>query len=1385
MTKFAAVKVGMARKRERHFPTRYRVAGKVVAVWGATMLVTLSLFWSQKLYPSMVDARSSMDAVLNEHDEFVEDWTFKDFRRKEQVEPGTDLFLVRLLAVTNALGVAAEGLRPNLEERGAYAFTKRSFKYDVEWPDDSERVSYKEWHYYEEVEDVDECRLMWFRQGLSDYNENSPDYPEGCARSDEELTLFNPKFVIENRDYGAEGIIGTLSQEFFANILDALTSPTGFIRSVKTELVPEAIEAVWTYRRAVHASTALQEILDSGLLAGSSTPPELFAGTDDDATLANFIGTYLDPRGAATFGSASAVLAAGAEALSTSDADTLLNSSWKCSIQNFSSGIPLWIGAGRHLGMIQESQISANGVSANLVAFSTLVNETSRVLRRTHEDSERLVKAIASYLYEEWLLSPVVEMLTALEWGGHSSARRGGGCDAGDYDAASATKIRIVDHYFYYECAWGLSNESLTYYTYGNESIAEPLNATVARLVADFQERAVLNEVGIHTDDTLLRYWDTYEYCNASRFGAPTSCSGMTDATDVALNAVPTLLAKAEGVELDSQNLPRIRSQACAIAVHIFEEYALNDLWHETFVADWMNRRVDVTTFSASALEDFGYAQWSGGYVTTALWGVPSISNIRRQGYWKFYDAAYTEDLMEFHSHAMAIGYLGMKLTVSEGKFLLETLASRDPAAVEFRANIARIATTYHCDGTDCTDDGECAIEFDIRDNRAEREIDDDSLLGTCAPDGVYCDCEAGGNYFVPQNAFANFSKAATSPELERAAELLNAVFYSSGSDCVEIEELYQACVFLSNEPGYKVWVTNCEVWQTTISDGAFGIFCDETSILKIDTPYARDYTSSTSHPYPRRRGNVVASWLKEWTWSRLLTEGRVFCDDPSSCDHTRGGLFVTHSAKRFLFEGYVDRLSVKLLSHELAPYNLTIECVNRTTVDYTELCYPIDNNDCSDDLGFEIKSTNHVGVATFSRNGSRRLEWYLPELRLNLDNLSSTLFGNNTLTVKNPVFAVYPGKLMQNESAFHKRIDCINRLFGRGPRRAACDVVLDTGKRSLFNVRRLSTWFGNASLTAGLGFTASIPAPSGHLLDYQLEPLGWEGFKWFNFSYRLFRYEGLDFLGNSSIALIDPAHLLVHELDRQKGDDPDIGMTDATNDYYVEWPTRRDAGDKNYSRRAWIRGNRYETTQRTFDAARRRAFDRLSDTRGMPYTVPYGMVSLDFLANAPLFVSLPHFYGNSEWGGQDTADEYREVNFDTSIDRRLHTYFIDVEPVTGRVIREARRYQYNFRVERDALYPDIISSQRRCEVPTADFNRNGFGCFIFFPVWWVSEERIIDQRRAIELKRDYLDVPIHVFQTAMYGGGLTGITLFIAGIIPWIMTNRLEAAFRTRVYID
>ena len=72
----------------------------------------------------------------------------------------------------------------------------------------------------------------------------------------------------------------------------------------------------------------------------------------------------------------------------------------------------------------------------------------------------------------------------------------------------------------------------------------------------------------------------------------------------------------------------------------------------------------------------------------------------------------------------------------------------------------------------------------------------------------------------------------------------------------------------------------------------------------------------------------------------------------------------------------------------------------------------------------------------------------------------------------------------------------------------------------------------------------------------------------------------------------------------------------------------------------------------------------------------------------------------------------------------------------------------------------------------------------MFFPAWWISEERHVDGYSAKKLKYVYLDLPLQIFETASYGGAVA-FCLMVFGAIPWYITNKRERIFRARIYVD
>jgi hypothetical protein len=217
----------------------------------------------------------------------------------------------------------------------------------------------------------------------------------------------------------------------------------------------------------------------------------------------------------------------------------------------------------------------------------------------------------------------------------------------------------------------------------------------------------------------------------------------------------------------------------------------------------------------------------------------------------------------------------------------------------------------------------------------------------------------------------------------------------------------------------------------------------------------------------------------------------------------------------------------------------------------------------------------------------------------------------------------------------------------------------------------------------------------------------------------------------------------------------------------------------RNKSQEVYIRGNRYISTEADWQEARSRAGDVMRDNLGESYRVPLGMSSSEEVTSFPSFWSTPHHIGNRAWGGT----EYIQFQGLLPIEK-FHRFFRDVDPITGEAIRSATRLQLNYRIERSALFPNIISSQGRCHVPTNKFNDNGNGCFSFHPVLWYDDQVVKDEKAARKYHHTFLGIPAKVLKLATVGSFLS-VGLILLGSLAWRHENKREVKFRSKIYID
>jgi len=192
-----------------------------------------------------------------------------------------------------------------------------------------------------------------------------------------------------------------------------------------------------------------------------------------------------------------------------------------------------------------------------------------------------------------------------------------------------------------------------------------------------------------------------------------------------------------------------------------------------------------------------------------------------------------------------------------------------------------------------------------------------------------------------------------------------------------------------------------------------------------------------------------------------------------------------------------------------------------------------------------------------------------------------------------------------------------------------------------------------------------------------------------------------------------------------------------------------------------------------------------------MPFRVPIDMIPLDRLADIPIFASSVHSWINALWIEMTSEDEWtgdvewQHVIFD--IDQlpkvSLHRSFMDYDPISGKVIRQAIRAQFNMRVERGPLFSNIISSQGRCSPPTKFYGK-GYGCFAYIPLFWFEDAKVIYDEEIYRLNDHFYLRPAR-YQSLLFLGAIVGVVCMFIGTVCIFNENYHRNRYQKRVYVD
>lgn len=1465
-TKTEKVEHGMERKWNRHFTGRFRICAYACAISGFTILILNTFIWSQFYYVTTFNSILTFELVVDEKDMIANDWTFKRFLHYKQ-DDDTRLTKWNFFGIKNPKEVLTENQKPVIEEIGPFAAVLDTVKYDVAFTqDDFQKVTYKEYTYYRETENPGACERMFYRMGLGTFVNTDPTSycvttECRCKDLDTSVTTFNHVFARLLHDYKPHGLVAILSREGFeANEYYLTRGP--FMKAVKGHAVENLLRLTINYRKAVSISIALdQSIKTMQLLNGTDAPYESFIVNQDDVKYECGDVGFLDkgnpwggcPIGIRTFITDTSETngCLGTTTLSRAEAEIWFQrkNTYPFSPLNTTIGTPMWIAAGRYLKdqlddmqLLEDSPID-DGTGGER-AFNALVGEAVKMQNTSLSDATKnchaksKVMGIAHWMYSLWLQSSKLPALVAKEWGDQSTPRNLD-CDVGSYYVAGnfRKKIDIIGEDLYlHGCNFPL-HPWLTYFEseMGQGILSDELfNETLAQYIMN-EDMAVTgaNGVSILLDENRINYWAAYSYANMTLSGANINCGGYYDnlfrgvKTSVLALSDASSVGRVRGnisqdvhgirVALENAKYKKFQAMASAIGAYLYEGWA-DGPYLEAYLLKWFNSEFhEGTRFTSENINDIGYAQFAGSYMTEYLFGVglPSVRNVNYESWWAFAPPQYQAYFFpEFKPNAIVEGYPAMNMSFNHGKKIMTLLSSSAPEARAFREFLVYTHTTYHCDAPDF-------VEYMCENSLVNNEdLYCEAVKETFVP--FYArtgsKCNPGDNYFIDQFVFANFSwnspynpididslkyEKISRRELEDLLDFLNEPMYSSVESCEKLDQMAYSCATEVSDamsdgyPHSTLWSTRCDEYTTQMEDSAFGLYCTATSVgLAYD-----------SHPFPMKRANVLAKMIQNMALNQVLRFNRFLCDNPVDCDYKKGGVYTTRTARQLLFDGYVDPIAVKVLNEELKSKNMSIECVNKSTIAKDEFCFPIANIECTDD-GFRIlyhgnmtnqtkkfamdalvdnavlngTGENVTASMTVSRVGENVAQWYSTFLTL-----------PDGTTIRNPTYAHYSGMLWngydfrtgQNDSLVYekmppkkskfvewqKRRNCGMAKFGGKPGKFKnCEITVNTGRLELNKINRYYQYHGNVSFfnTHEYGYSGGFNMSGTGFMQY--EPFLFEGFTTFDGFFYWFRDYGLKrmYYPGKEIPVMVPEELMIFNM-KYKGVQG------------VAWPPRTELfpSPNNVSTEFALRTIKYAFQNSDWLEAGARSGTAFKDLLGMKYTVPKGMSSIEYLTDMPLFLGSPHHHVNTMEGGFEYlqfiglggADSERYDEFES---------YIEIDPITGKLMRGAKRFQYSYRMEKNSLFPAVTG----CNTPTESFSILGYGCIVYHPAFIIDESNVIDYAEASRLKYSYYILPLQIFYATIISGVLGGIMLCVpVRVIKRV--NKAEIIFKQRVYID
>ena len=1287
--------------------------------------------------------------------------------------------------VTNAEYVIARGYKPQVQEVGPFGYKKKTYKYEVEFErGDENTISYKEYSLLEYIDDETVCERMYNK---AEHNYlNTEDACAGgacyCRSDDSAITVVNPLFLRLIWQDSPHEMMALFSAEIYQKII--LLLENDFMEAVSAHIISKALYEIVLFRTDMQLAYLLNtsyhyiadneghqymlSVMSNQTFADSSYNKATYSECGLDVysyrgvtgkgcpwlnyafNYKNYLNAYIT-RPIKSY-------------LSTSDEpsiDILMDSSYKYSILNFETGLPMWLAICwryyKYSDLLETkidftttgyTTISADEIDDVIdeittdLAMSKTNNDPTLITDNIIEMSQVKIQGIALWLSAQWLKV------------------------YGRYPV----KNTLIEQMLYYE--FDNSTEPVICSPLGNKCLYQlghmkkyygmsSVSFTIVQAMTDLGKAVNSNPVSLYAEGNNPMNYNSNLYCKLIYHPnyEPTDCDDLYQTIYYGRDHMPAGFWGTDN-DLDASNVTKLDiaySKAnkisqdkdyylqinCNVSHLLIDIYRNHTDFHEEYMISYLNKFKDPTfnhQFTRQKLTEIAWAQFGGGFSTYALVQARTSYQILRLGMWYFRNADdYYIGLIEFSSWAILQGYhQAIIYDVDDAKTLLYALARRDEVGKKFRQHTIHTSTTLVGNGNN--------LQWGIGKVGEVAFTPESNLASFLWPSAEY------GPYYDDNIA----------PSI-----ILNEAYDSSGQMCQVIEDLYQLCI-LNIKQGSS-WLVNCKTFQTSISDSSNGIACNYVKVMKND------------HPYKKSRGNIVNQMLSSLTQDIKIKQG-LWCATLSTCNFEWGGMFTTTTVRKLLFEGYTEPTVLRYLNQKYEDKNISFSCVE----------FP------KDSCGHENLHCNDNGVYLNLPDGSKKKwlyghtpldEYFAPKLEI-VENTGQLIWSHamdsvtrdiaktvkndntkNVIEVVNPFWAAYPA-WQSNDPDFNKYYQCQKRVYGGPPNLfASCVTTIDSGTGSVDSAHNIIKFLGNASINH---FADGKPLPVyGATEKNQFKPFKWSAFQTYPYTFQ--GTNGGD--GHSilnTMTIFNKQHALSFLLSQKS----------FTFEWEAEVPLNMPIFDgfdnpANGSAPLLLAVRRFVEDEETWE--RLRTLGTPKDFYGMPYLVPKGMASLETLSGFQLFASTPHMYGNELWRGV----EFSHVNGYEPQYFQQRT-FVDYDAITGLGLRSVTRQQIVVKVERNPILTNIFSSQDRCVAPTNKYGGVGlgYGCYAYVPLFWFEDSRIIDTNDFYRKYDHFYSRPSRASTIQLIGIIISVFSVFF-GICGYLYEHFHMTKFYKRVYID